>query len=365
MNIRTIIYCRLSSIGQNRFSSVSMDMQEKMCIKFANENNLNIYAVHKKVESAYKNIPKTLKSITDLKKHNILISNVDRYCRNKENGIKLAEKCIFNQNILVFVRENLIIKTIADLPNLSRYLDYAEMECITISNRVKKAKEFQAQQGIFMGSFVRFGFKLVDRKKVPCHEEQEIIRLIDLIKSRNSKNIIENQLIRICNSDKVIFDIDEENDVINMNATQIADLLNKNNITRRGNIWTNSSVYSVSRHIKKEKTNVLTSLCDNNSILSSIPIDNIKITENKESDLLENKEFNLLENKEPELLENKEPELLEMCNNFDKIYIAKKSASLTVVDSGNKPIRYNKCKRMSSIRRSRRLNKYNLRRRSN
>ena len=346
MNIRTIIYCRLSSIGQNRFSSVSMDMQEKMCIKFANENNLNIYAVHKKVESAYKNIPKTLKSITDLKKHNILISNVDRYCRNKENGIKLAEKCIFNQNILVFVRENLIIKTIADLPNLSRYLDYAEMECITISNRIKRAKEFQSSQGIFMGSFVRFGFKLVDRKKVPCHEEQEIIRLIDLIKSRNSKNIIENQLMKICNSDKVIFEMDEENEVISMNANQIADLLNKNNITRRGNIWTNSSVYSVSRHIKKEKTNVLNSLCDNNSILSSIPIDNIKITE-------------------PELLENKEPELLEMCNNFNKIYIAKKSASLTVVDSGNKPIRYNKCKRMTSIRRSRRLNKYNLRRRSN
>lgn len=241
-----IIYNRVSSMNQNSYiNNVSLQVQESICGKFAAENNLNVYRVYKEVHSVFNKIPEVLNNIINLHKYTILIADVSRFSRSLSIGIEMAKKAIDNSNQLIFIQENLVCSTYADLESLKIYLQKSEDESKTIATRIKNAKTYLHENGMYSGGTIPYGYDVSDKKLIINPTEKNIIKFIKLCQNNNISSIELNDIMNKIHKTKEYEPIecyDKKGNVVShitekLFNTEIADLLNSYNVDKRGRLW--------------------------------------------------------------------------------------------------------------------------------
>lgn len=244
VKMTSIIYCRISSIAQNSYNkSVSLYAQEQICSKFAYENKLCVKSIYKEIHTAYNKIPKVLNEITNKRGKTILISSIDRYSRNVEIGIKMAEKAIKNKNKFIFIQEKFICKSPSDLAVLKKFLQNTAYESASIGNRTKNTRSFLVSNGMFAGGSIPYGYNVVERKLVPNDLEQKIITFIKTCrKDYIICNDLNKQMLAISGSTETIKCYDEKNNIVKhitqpLTLIEISDILNSFGVRKRGGLW--------------------------------------------------------------------------------------------------------------------------------
>jgi DNA invertase Pin-like site-specific DNA recombinase len=259
-----IIYNRVSSIKQNDGSS--LNIQEKSCKDFAETNSLNVKASHKDVCSAFQKTSKILTNIINNKKTVIIISNIDRFSRNTVNGLLLADIAIRNKNKLVFIQENLVISNSDDIKLIKPYLEIAENESKSISNRIKRSRLFLINTGKYPGGFIPYGYKVINKQLLDESYEQNVISFIKLCKNNVVKSIeLNNAMQKISNCNTPINCYDEKDNIVleinnPLTHSEIVNLLNDYDVLKRGLKWNNIMIKSIIKNkieVVEEKFNNL------------------------------------------------------------------------------------------------------------
>ena len=105
------IYARVStSMQSNKAGITSLDVQEKICKKFALKNGFTIKDTYKITSSAYRKQP--FKDIELNKKTHLIFNDVSRFSRNCVLGKKLIKELINDKNIVYFMTEELEIDNV-------------------------------------------------------------------------------------------------------------------------------------------------------------------------------------------------------------------------------------------------------------
>lgn len=241
-----VIYNRVSSLSQNIYNrSVSLQAQEQICLKFAHENKLRVKSIYKEIHSAFNQKPKILSDLMKNKKQTIIISSIDRYSRNVEVGLKLAMDAFKNKNKIIFIQEQYVCGNHNDLNTLKRFLQISENESKTISNRIKKARNFLINNGMFAGGTIPYGCDVVEKKLVMNIHEQNVL---EFIKTCMNDKVVCHELNKkmILITQKLPYEpincYDKNGakvDVITEQLTkqEIADLLNSYGVLKRGILW--------------------------------------------------------------------------------------------------------------------------------
>jgi DNA invertase Pin-like site-specific DNA recombinase len=241
-----VSYSRVSSIGQNAYNKgVSLQAQEQICAKFACENKLNIRSIYKEIHSAYNKVPKVLNEVVNKKKQIILCSSIDRFSRSKSIGIELANKAIKNKNQIIFIQENIVIKTPEEVCLLKKHLLNSENESSVISRRIKKSKTYLINNGMHPGGAIPYGYDVVNKRLVNNSYEQKVIEFIKLCKTDEISCVKLNTYMKQISNLDTYVDIncyDEDDKIINqlhecLNNQEIVNLLNDYNILKRGKLW--------------------------------------------------------------------------------------------------------------------------------
>ncbi len=257
-----IIYCRVSSGGQNNNNSVSLSAQKAICLKLARRMNLNIKRTHEDVHSAYKSTSPTLQ--TSLNNGPIIIFyDVSRFCRSIDKGMQLAAAAVKKGKTIIFCHENLVIHKMSTddkWAQLKKSLSLSELESKRIARRITSSRTEMAKEGRFIGGAVPYGYKveLREEKKflIPNTHEQYIKKFIRMCKTPPTSTARLNELMGFISAtpeskmvpikcfDKDGEEIDELTD--HLNIGEIRDLLNDYNVLKRGRKWSTGMVGSVS-----------------------------------------------------------------------------------------------------------------------
>jgi DNA invertase Pin-like site-specific DNA recombinase len=251
--VKDAIYCRVSSNNQNIYNkSTSLQAQEQICLKFAHENKICVKSIFKEVYSAF---TKTSKILTDLIEQNnntqIIFSSVDRYSRNLNVGLALANIAIKNNNKLIFIQEKLICEDKSGLLKLKQYLANSESESNSISCRIKRTRTFLINNGMYTGGPIPYGYSIENKKLIQDTHELNIINFIKYCMNDTITyeviNLKMKQLqsstklkepptkyipINLYDNDKIIKTLDK-----NLSLLEISDILNSYNILKRGVLW--------------------------------------------------------------------------------------------------------------------------------
>lgn len=255
----SIIYCRVSSIGQNTYNkSVSLQTQEQICFKFAHENKLRVKSIYKEVHSAFNKTPKILNNILHGKYTNqtILISSVDRYSRNVNIGLKLAVKAFKNKNKLVFIQEKFVCESSDDLVLLKSFLQNTEQESKIISNRIKTSRSFLINNGMFAGGAIPYGYNVIERKLVKNEKEQNVIEFIKIcMQNKLLCDDLNRKMLSLTTISPYIpincYDKNGNNvSCITEPLTlqEISDLLNSYGVLKRGILWCPRVIKTALKH---------------------------------------------------------------------------------------------------------------------
>ncbi len=269
-----IIYARVSTIMQNKNKSVSLDAQEQLCKKYANEQNITIKRVYKEVCSTFRKIPNMLRAASQVRNATILCADVSRFSRSAKLGLSIANKVVANGGKLIFIAEQLIYDNTDKEQYLIMHLKQTELESQKIGMRVKRSNSFIRSRGGLTNGIVPYGFNYNVKITKNIHESN-IVKFIKVARTDHFKESdINHALGKIIKTSKPIEIIDKDGyalDVSNRKLTyyEIADLLNSYNINKRKKKWTHNTVKSaVKSHDRQVSSNEL-SMCE---IARSLPI---------------------------------------------------------------------------------------------
>lgn len=256
-----IIYTRVSTTSQNSGTSISLTVQETICIKYAEEKKFVVKQIYKEIHSAYKKVPAILEYILRKKNQIILITNVDRFSRNLEKGMCMVKTAIKNNNILHFINDNIIVRSEPDLCKLEMHLRTAELESQLIGKRVKLSKNYLMLNNIFSGGTIKYGYKVVNKTLVEDTEEQNIMSFIKSCLTDNvDRNEINKKMMAVTKTSPYV-PIDfynKNNDIIenmkSMTYKNVANLLNNYEVYKRGKLWNANTVKSSIQKSDTEET---------------------------------------------------------------------------------------------------------------
>jgi DNA invertase Pin-like site-specific DNA recombinase len=262
-------YCRVSSKDQQIHGSSLEDQQSKN-IEYASNNNLNIVKNISEVKSAHKADLCEINNNEFKNISNIIISDVSRFSRNVESGLKILQSLTKQNKIIHFIREQLIIdrdvilnKNKSKYKQLVKHLQESENESIRIGERIKSGKQNKRKRGEYDGGSLPFGLKLlkintVDKdgnekiiKKYAIDKEQiNIIKFIDI--GRNppytTKQINKalGVLLNEHNFDPIELYDEHENisqkNTEKLNNSEIANLLNEYSVLYKGKTFTGAII---------------------------------------------------------------------------------------------------------------------------
>lgn len=168
---KAVIYCRVSTT--NQVDNNSIDIQKNSLLQFAAKNNIVVDDVDIEISTSYRIVPPKLqKLIQNTKNKHILVYSIDRFNRNVVNGTKLLKKCIENNCILVFWKEQLIITKDSYDDLIGKFnsgILNAQRESELLGERIKKSKKRNREMGIYMGGKLPIG-----TEKVICYDGPKI-----------------------------------------------------------------------------------------------------------------------------------------------------------------------------------------------
>jgi DNA invertase Pin-like site-specific DNA recombinase len=264
-----VVIARVSTPQQN------LENQKSELIEFCSTRNLHVTEIIEIKESAYNNVPKQMRYFLDNLDDtdpedeepdvtHVVFQDVDRMSRNTINGIKIIEK-LKNAGITVlFARDSCIDCNTPDGMNMIRYkLSCAELESDRLGQRIRNALFFSPNRHLCRP--VPYGQKRTGNKYVNYPQEQFIIQLI--IKMKKYNTIVFEVLQHIydyhVNFDKyhlekqyAIYARNNEpmcaTKQVRCTYSDIANILNGYNITKRGTLWTLCKVMTICKKNKCE-----------------------------------------------------------------------------------------------------------------
>ena len=233
------IYTRVSSKKQNEYNNVSIDMQIAKCMEYFLNSTLknSHYPVinHSEVVSARALYKQTvLLQIFDTLGDDdvILVYNVSRFSRDASGAIHLLQQ--FNRFSIISVTDGILYP--ANRNSFRIKLVEANEESDVISDRVRGANEFIKSKGGHIGS-TKYGYTTI--RQAPREGETYASRL--LVENEKEMNVIKRIVNSVYNPELQKVSDEKQVGVCNV----IADMLNEEQITKRGVLWNPFSVLAI------------------------------------------------------------------------------------------------------------------------
>jgi len=254
-----VIYCRISVA---RPEENSLNAQETIAREFIQRNRLVEKYVCRESGSAYtRKTAKLEQIITNEKNIVLIIKCVDRFSRNVVYGKQLLDMAWKNRIQIVFVQEQIIFKDVASGNKVLACIGEAEKEVKRMTQRIRDINKDKRSNGLHIGGSVPYGFAKkrthLGNKLVLNQYESKVVKLIIFLREDKKKSLVTaNALLRSINNraDPIEFDNkygEPTNEMDGyMTYTQIAELLNEYNITKRGEKWKSSTINSVHKKFK-------------------------------------------------------------------------------------------------------------------
>lgn len=198
------IYTRLSQERKEdyRDKSNSLEMQEKLCIKEANEKDIKVFRVYKDYEYSGTNFkrPGFLEMMEDVRIGRInciIVKDMSRFGREYLEISNYIEKVFpFLEVRFISVNDNLDTK---DGIKSDKSYEIAiknifnDLYAKDISKKVKASKEVKMKQGAFIGATAPYGYKVdkIDGKRVLLVDEKvaDVVRLMFHLASQGKSNM--------------------------------------------------------------------------------------------------------------------------------------------------------------------------------
>lgn len=198
------IYTRLSQERKEdyRDKSNSLEMQEELCIKTANEKDIKIFRAYKDYEYSGTNFkrPAFLEMMEDIRVGRInciIVKDMSRFGREYLEIANYIEKIFpFLEVRFISVNDNLDTK---DGIKSDKSYEIAiknifnDLYAKDISKKVKASKEVKMKQGSFIGAMAPYGYKVekIDGKRVLVIDENvaDVVRLMFHFASQGKSNI--------------------------------------------------------------------------------------------------------------------------------------------------------------------------------
>lgn len=198
------IYTRLSQERKEAYrdKSNSLEMQEKLCIKEANEKDIKVFRVYKDYEYSGTNFkrPGFLEMMEDVRIGRInciIVKDISRFGREYLEISNYIEKVFpFLEVRFISVNDNLDTK---DGIKSDKSYEIAiknifnDLYAKDISKKVKASKEVKMKQGAFIGATAPYGYKVdkIDGKRVLLVDEKvaDVVRLMFHLASQGKSNM--------------------------------------------------------------------------------------------------------------------------------------------------------------------------------
>ena len=198
------IYTRLSQERKEcyRDKSNSLEMQEELCIKEANEKDIKVFRVYKDYEYSGTNFkrPAFLEMMEDIRVGRInciIVKDMSRFGREYLEIANYIEKIFpFLEVRFISVNDNLDTK---DGIKSDKSYEIAiknifnDLYAKDISKKVKASKEVKMKQGSFIGAMAPYGYKVekIDGKRVLVIDEkvEDVVRLMFHLAGQGKSNI--------------------------------------------------------------------------------------------------------------------------------------------------------------------------------
>jgi DNA invertase Pin-like site-specific DNA recombinase len=263
-SMNAIIYIRCSSKKQNEGDLHGAETQKADCIDYAKKNNFNIISI---LEDTFNGHDITKLKIYDIIKSNnynlnIIVADPSRLSRRPAHGISFIEECMNRKIIIHSARNNISTETTMGQYQFGTGFYEARIESEQQSKRSRALYEQKKKNGSHIG-IAPFGYhlkKIISPNsqypitvKEENEYEQKVIKLISMLYYGNEREeiykimreISQNLLARIYYYDEnTKKDVEHELRIYygNMTRQDIADILNKNNILKRGKQWSKNMV---------------------------------------------------------------------------------------------------------------------------
>lgn len=198
------IYTRLSQERKEAYrdKSNSLEMQEELCIKEANEKDIKVFRVYKDYEYSGTNFkrPGFLEMMEDVRIGRInciIVKDMSRFGREYLEISNYIEKVFpFLEVRFISVNDNLDTK---DGIKSDKSYEIAiknifnDLYAKDIAKKVKASKEVKMKQGAFIGATAPYGYKVdkIDGKRVLVIDEKvaDVVRLMFHLASQGKSNM--------------------------------------------------------------------------------------------------------------------------------------------------------------------------------
>lgn len=198
------IYARLSQERKEdyRNKSNSLEMQEELCVKEADEKDIKVFRIYKDYEYSGTNFkrPGFIEMMEDIRIGRInciIVKDMSRFGREYLEISNYIEKVFpFLGVRFISINDNLDTK---DGIKSDKSYEIAiknifnDLYAKDISKKVKASKEVKMKQGSFIGAMAPYGYKVdkIDRKRVLVIDEKvaDVVRLVFHLASQGKSNI--------------------------------------------------------------------------------------------------------------------------------------------------------------------------------
>ena len=198
------IYARLSQERKEAYrdKSNSLEMQEELCIKAANEKDIKILRVYKDYEYSGTNFkrPAFIEMMEDIRTGRInciIVKDMSRFGREYLEIANYIEK-VFPFLGVRFISVNDNLDTKDGIKSDQSYEIaikniFNDLYSKDISKKVKASKEVKMKQGAFIGATAPYGYKVdkIDGKRVLLVDEKvaDVVRLVFYMASQGKSNM--------------------------------------------------------------------------------------------------------------------------------------------------------------------------------
>ena len=198
------VYTRLSQERKEdyRDKSNSLEMQEELCVKEANEKDIKVFRIYKDYEYSGTNFkrPAFLEMMEDIRIGRInciIVKDMSRFGREYLEIANYIEK-VFPFLGVRFISVNDNLDTKNGIKSDKSYEIaikniFNDLYAKDISKKVKASKEVKMKQGAFIGATAPYGYKVekIDGKRVLVVDKKvaEVVRLIFHLAGQGKSNI--------------------------------------------------------------------------------------------------------------------------------------------------------------------------------
>jgi len=288
-----IIYIRCSSKKQNEDTMHGHATQLALCVEYAEKNNLKVVDILKDIRPGHYINKLKINNVLINNKYssiNIIVADPSRLSRSPSDGTDFVMKCLNKKIVCHSVRHNISTNNNPELKLFLSYIVDAHTESQILKGRIKSMIHLKKKNGSYIG-VPPYGYHLkkeINKKsgypisvKEIDDREQKIIKLISMLYFGSYETSWYKLLEELSNNKNSTITYNLNNKTIkfdtiyygNMNASDIAETLNNNNIMKRNKKWTTNMVSRIIKDLKDNSYNEY--ICEDGEYFDIHPDDNM------------------------------------------------------------------------------------------